>query len=72
MQITYPNYYKEFSCSADKCKDTCCAGWGIVVDDNTLKKYEKVPGGFGRRLWKQIDWREKRRKMRILKRRESL
>ncbi len=59
MQITYPNYYKEFSCSADKCKDTCCAGWGIVVDDNTLKKYEKVPGGFGRRLWKQIDWREK-------------
>ena len=59
MQITYPDYYKEFSCTADKCKDTCCAGWGIVIDDNTLKKYRQVKGAFGRRLRQEIDWKEK-------------
>ncbi|WP_075717832.1 flagellin lysine-N-methylase [Roseburia sp. 499] len=59
MQITYPDYYKKFSCTADKCKDTCCAGWGIVIDDNTLKKYRRVKGAFGKRLRQEIDWREK-------------
>lgn len=59
MQITYPDYYKEFSCTADKCKDTCCAGWGIVIDDNTLKKYRQVKGAFGKRLRQEIDWKEK-------------
>lgn len=59
MQITYPDYYKEFSCSADKCKDTCCAGWGIVIDDNTLKKYDKTAGRFAGRLRQQIDWKRK-------------
>lgn len=59
MQITYPDYYKKFSCTADKCKDTCCAGWGIVIDDSTLKKYRRVKGAFGRRLRQEIDWKEK-------------
>lgn len=59
MQITYPDYYKEFSCTADKCKDTCCAGWGIVIDDKTLKKYRQVKGAFGKRLRQEIDWKEK-------------
>lgn len=59
MQITYPDYYKKFSCTADKCKDTCCAGWGIVIDDRSLKKYRRVKGTFGRRLRQEIDWKEK-------------
>lgn len=58
MQITYPDYYREFSCTADKCKDTCCAGWGIVIDEKTLKKYRKVKGAFGERLCQEIDWKE--------------
>ena len=33
MLNTVPDYYKKFSCIADKCPDTCCAGWEIVVDD---------------------------------------
>lgn len=37
MQFTFPNYYKEFSCIAGACPDTCCAGWQIVIDDKTLK-----------------------------------
>lgn len=59
MQITYPDYYKKFSCTADKCIDTCCAGWGIGIDNNTLYKYSRVKGAFGKRLRQEIDWQDK-------------
>lgn len=58
MQISYPDYYGEFSCTADKCPDTCCAGWGIVIDEKTRRKYSRVRGSFGRRLLSEIDWWE--------------
>lgn len=59
MQITYPDYYKKFSCVADQCVDTCCAGWSIVIDEGTLKKYRAVKGKFGKRLRRKIHWRDK-------------
>ncbi len=31
MLYTIPDYYKEFSCIAADCEDTCCAGWQIVM-----------------------------------------
>lgn len=58
MLYTYPDYYKEFSCIADKCEDTCCAGWEIVIDLHSLKKYEKTPAPLGNRLANSIDWKE--------------
>lgn len=56
MLYTRPDYYQEFTCIADKCEDTCCAGWQIVIDKDTLKKYTKVKGNFRKRLWRSIDW----------------
>ena len=44
MEFTFPNYYKEFSCIAGSCPDTCCAGWQIVIDNKTLKKYQHFKG----------------------------
>lgn len=41
MRYVKPHYYDEFKCVADKCPDTCCAGWQIVIDDDTLVKYEE-------------------------------
>lgn len=58
MEYTYPDYYKDFKCSADKCPDTCCAGWQIVIDRKTLQKYREYPGAFGSRLHNSIDWEE--------------
>ncbi len=37
MQITRPDFYKEFSCIAGSCPDTCCAGWQIMIDKKSLK-----------------------------------
>lgn len=58
MQITRPDYYKEFSCIAGVCPDTCCAGWQIVIDEKSLKKYKHVKGAFRNRLHNDIDWKE--------------
>ena len=54
----FPNYYNEFSCIADKCEATCCAGWQIVVDEESLKKYKKVTGAFKQRIKDGVDFKE--------------
>lgn len=58
MQITRPVFYKEFSCIAGACPDTCCAGWQIMIDDRSLKKYRRFRGPFRNRLHNDIDWKE--------------
>ena len=58
MQITRPDYYKNFSCIADACPDTCCAGWQIVIDEKSLKKYKNIKGPFRNRLHNDINWKE--------------
>lgn len=58
MQITFPSYYKKFSCIADQCPDTCCAGWQIMIDEKSLKKYQQFHGVFRNRLHNDIDWKE--------------
>ncbi|MGL4773593.1 MAG: flagellin lysine-N-methylase [Clostridium sp.] len=54
MKIRKPSYFNSFKCIASECEDTCCAGWGIVIDEETLKKYEKVEGDFRERLNEEI------------------
>ena len=56
MLYTKPDYYQEFECIADKCEDTCCAGWQIVIDRESLKKYTKIKGDFRKRMWRSVDW----------------
>lgn len=41
MLYTYPDYYEKFICTADKCSDTCCSGWQIVIDEKSLHRYKK-------------------------------
>lgn len=50
MKNTFPAYCKQFSCIADKCTDTCCAGWAVVADEESLQKYRSVKGGFGNKI----------------------
>lgn len=47
MKTKVPYYYKNFKCIASECPDTCCAGWEIIIDDDTHEKYKNVPGKFG-------------------------
>lgn len=54
MKIRVPKYFNEFKCIADKCEDTCCAGWEVVIDDEAYEAYQKVKGSFGDRLRNEI------------------
>lgn len=38
---------KEFRCMGSDCPYTCCRGWQIAIDDDTLDKYHKANGAFG-------------------------
>lgn len=38
----YLDNYKEFTCVAADCPDTCCSGWLIEIDENSLQRFEKV------------------------------
>ncbi|MCR5267722.1 MAG: flagellin lysine-N-methylase [Lachnospiraceae bacterium] len=58
MRFVYPHYFHDFQCIADKCPDTCCAGWQIVIDDESMEHYEQYVGNFSDRLQKGIDWKQ--------------
>ncbi len=50
MVNTFPAYYKKFKCIADKCPDTCCAGWDVVVDPESLEKYKALKGAYADKI----------------------
>ncbi len=58
MKYTFPHYFDQFQCVAAECEDTCCAGWAIMIDEDSLEKYKNYQGAFGNRLRNSIDWKE--------------
>ena len=50
MKFIKPNFYDAFHCTAAACSDTCCAGWEIDVDPDTVEYYENLEGELGDRL----------------------
>jgi lysine-N-methylase len=37
-----PRYAADFHCTGNACEDTCCAGWNISIDRQTLEAYRRV------------------------------
>ena len=58
MRYVKPHFYDSFVCTAGDCPDTCCAGWQIMIDEESLERYENEPGEFGKILRNSIDWEE--------------
>lgn len=58
MRTIKQNFYDNFKCSADKCPCTCCSGWQIMIDEQSLDRYESAEGELGDRLNASIDWLE--------------
>jgi len=50
VKIIAPDYYPQFRCIADACRHSCCAGWEIDIDPDTLALYRGVGGELGERL----------------------
>lgn len=58
MLYTYPDYFKKFKCIADQCPDTCCAGWYIMIDEDSLENYKEYQGEYRDTLHKNIKWKD--------------
>lgn len=50
MTEIYPNYYKKFKCIAGDCQHSCCVGWEIDIDEDTLCYYDTLEGNIKNRL----------------------
>lgn len=43
MKQVYPSYYPKFRCIAGDCRHSCCIGWEIDVDADTMQTYRRHP-----------------------------
>ena len=47
MKLRYPQYFEQFRCIADRCPDSCCKEWGVLVDGQSAALYRELPGQLG-------------------------
>ena len=50
MVIRVPDYYDRFRCLAGACPHSCCEEWEVVIDPDTARHYQALPGPLGDRL----------------------
>ena len=55
MKLIAPDYYARFACIAGACRHSCCIGWEIGIDPDTLGFYQQLGGDIGARLKQHID-----------------
>ncbi len=54
MKCIAPDYYEEFSCIAGACKHSCCVGWEIDIDEDSLRRYQALDGPMGAEIRSRI------------------
>ena len=47
MLLRKPAYFDQFRCIADRCPDSCCAEWDVLVDGEAAARYEAMEGSLG-------------------------
>ena len=50
--------YDKFKCIADKCPKSCCIGWQIMIDEDSLENYKNHDGVFTDRFKSSVDYAE--------------
>lgn len=50
MILRYPACFETFSCIADRCPDSCCKEWEVLVDEKTAAAYRSMDGQLGQDL----------------------
>ena len=50
MTEIFLSCFASFRCIAGACPDTCCAGWEVDLDEDTLRRYHQLPGALGNEI----------------------
>lgn len=53
MKIVKPTFYKDFKCIAGACPDSCCQGWEVDADSDSLEYYKTLDNSL--EIKKRID-----------------
>lgn len=53
VKVLLPICLQDFVCIGPRCEFTCCQGWRIDIDDNTVKKYKKCKDEHWSKLFKK-------------------
>lgn len=54
MLYVQPDFYDDFHCIADRCRHSCCLGWEIDIDPDSMERYTSVGGELGEFLGENI------------------
>lgn len=54
MKIVKPTFYKNFKCIAGDCSDSCCQGWEVDADSDSLEYYKTLDNSL--EIKKRIDF----------------
>lgn len=58
MRVIVPDYYDKFQCLAGACPHSCCEKWEVVIDEETVCRYQEVSGELGGRLRAALQYDE--------------
>ncbi len=50
MKLYAPDTYQAFRCIAGECRHSCCIGWEIDIDPESLRRFLALPGALGDRM----------------------
>ena len=50
MKIVTPSFYNDFKCIAGDCPDSCCQGWDVDADSDSLAYYKAMKNSFKSRI----------------------
>lgn len=50
MITNKPYFFDKFKCTADRCSDSCCIGWEIEIDQESLLRFKNEKGMLGQKL----------------------
>ncbi|MDE6766830.1 MAG: flagellin lysine-N-methylase, partial [Eubacterium sp.] len=55
MILKTPSFYKDFKCIAGACPDSCCQGWEVDADFDSLDYYKTLTGDIRERIDSVLD-----------------
>lgn len=55
MKLVTPSFYKDFECIAGDCPDSCCQGWEVDADKDSLAYYKTIGGEIRERIDSVLD-----------------
>lgn len=55
MILRTPSFYKDFKCIAGDCPDSCCQGWEVDADEQSLVYYKTLTGDIRKKIDSVLD-----------------